>query len=103
MTGRDPNAKLTGMVALAGKPDLLDRLFRTGDANLSTELAAFILGLDFDASERERIDGLAGKSNSGTLTSDERAEYEWYVLIGDLLSLLQIKARASLKKHQPAA
>ena len=90
-------------MALTGRPDLLDRLLRPNDATLSAELAAFFLNLDFDASERSRIDALAEKSNSGTLTADERAEYEWYVLLGDLLSLLQIKARASLRKHQPAA
>src|SRR5437660_179745 len=63
--------KLDAMVALTGRPDLLDRLLRPNDATLSAELAAFFLNLDFDASERSRIDKLAEKSNTGTLTPEE--------------------------------
>jgi len=49
------------------------------------------------------MDDLAEKSSAGTLTPEERAQYEWFVLLGDLLAILQLKARVALKKHQPAA
>jgi hypothetical protein len=91
------------MGALTAKPDLLSRMLRPNDPRFSNELAAFILDLKFDDDELARMDALARKSNQGTLTADERAEYEWYVLLADLLSLMQIKAQASLQKQQPAA
>jgi len=90
------------MVALSQKPDVLSRMIRPDNGGFSQELAAFVLGLDFNDEERARMDVLARKSNEGTLSTEERAEY-WLVLLGDLISLMQIKARISMKKHQPAA
>jgi len=42
---------------------------------------------------------LARRSNDGTITPEERTELEGYVFVGDVLSLLKAKARASLGKH----
>jgi hypothetical protein len=91
------------MVALNHTPDLLTRMLRPDDAALSAELASHILSLDFTDEERATVEALGDKSSAGTLTPEERAEYEWYVLLGDFLAILQLKARASLKKHQSAA
>ena len=46
---------------------------------------------------------LANKSSEGTLTPDERQEFEAYVRVGDVLALLKSKARLSLQKRSPAA
>lgn len=91
------------MVAPAHKPDLLSRMLRSEAGGFSQELAAYLLSLDFTEEEHARIEVLAGKCNQGSLSAEERAEYEWYVVMGDFVSLIQIKARISLKKHQPAA
>jgi hypothetical protein len=91
------------MAALADKPDLISRMLRPEAGGFSQELAAYILNLNFTEEEHARIDVLARKCNQGTLSAEERAEYEWYVIMGDFINLIQIKARISLKKHQPAA
>ncbi len=46
-------------------------------------------------SVQERIDVLAEKANEGSLTSDDRAEYEALVDAADFNSILQLKAQQS--------
>jgi hypothetical protein len=43
-----------------------------------------------------RVDQLATKCNEGELTEEERAEYENYVRIGNVLALIKAKARRVL-------
>lgn len=42
----------------------------------------------------ERVAELAAKSSSGTLSGEERSEYEQIVQLNDLLSLLKLQAEA---------
>ncbi len=53
---------------------------------------------DFQADEatQARINELARKANEGILTVGERAEYEALVEAGDLIAILQAKAREIL-------
>lgn len=44
----------------------------------------------------ERIQWLAGRANEGTLTEEERGEYESCVLFANFLGVLQSKARRKL-------
>ena len=46
--------------------------------------------------EQDRIDELADKCNEGTLSDEERAEYENYVRAIHFLGIVQAKARAVL-------
>ena len=46
--------------------------------------------------EQARIDELADKASEGSLTAEERAEYEAYMHAIDVISILQAKARAVL-------
>ena len=46
--------------------------------------------------EQARIDELADKASEGSLTAEERAEYEAYIDAIDVISILQAKARAVL-------
>jgi len=43
-----------------------------------------------------RVRELADKANSGTLTEQERAEYEHYVDVDDVIGVLKAKARSLL-------
>jgi hypothetical protein len=47
-----------------------------------------------------RVQALAEKASAGTLTEQERAEYEHYVDVDDVIGLLKAKARSVLK-HSP--
>lgn len=40
-----------------------------------------------------RVEQLAGKSSAGTLSQDERAEYEQIVRLNDLLAVAKLQAR----------
>lgn len=64
---------------------------------LSPDAARSLLALDFASADRERMNSLAARAREGTLTNDEDEELENYLLVGDLLAIMQSKARRSLK------
>ena len=45
---------------------------------------------------QERIDALAERANEGTLSANERSEYESLVNAADFISILKLKARLYL-------
>ena len=64
---------------------------------LSVEAAREILALDFAAADRKRMNELSGTARAGQLTNDEDEELENYIRVGDLLAIMQSKARRSLR------
>jgi uncharacterized FlgJ-related protein len=56
------------------------------------------LRLKFEAIDQDRVNVLSSKAQEGLLSTNERAELEEYIRVGDLLAMLQSKARASLIK-----
>ena len=62
----------------------------------SADATRSILALDFAPSDRERMNALAAKARSGALTPDEDEELCNYLLVGDLLAIMQSKARRAL-------
>jgi hypothetical protein len=82
---------------------VLERLLDPVSASLNDEAARKLLGIKADARTRAHVDKLARKCNEGELTPEERADYEMYVLAGDLIAILQAKARLLLsRRSQPA-
>jgi hypothetical protein len=75
----------------------LDRLLTAVGRCLTRESAQQIVEVRADANLQTRIDELADKSTSGTLSPDERTEYETYVRALDFIAILQVKARESLR------
>ena len=65
---------------------------------LSPDAARSLLAIQFSQADRARMLELAAKSNEGLLSAAEREEFEGYVKVGDVLSLLHLKAKRSLKK-----
>ena len=55
--------------------------------------------IDFEASH-PRMNDLAEKARSGTLTRHERAAIDTYERVGHLLDLMHAKARQSLRKRR---
>ena len=76
--------------------DLLDRMLDPFGRALSPEAARQLADLRADPASQRRMDELAERGNEGTLTPDERAEYEAYVTAATLIAVLQSKARAVL-------
>lgn len=77
----------------------LDRFLAPVTACLTPQVAERIAGLRLDPDLTARIEYLAQKANEGALTTEEDDEYKGYVEGGDILALLQAKARRVLKQH----
>jgi hypothetical protein len=81
--------------------DIFSRVIDPSNPSLSPEAARALLEIGFSETDHARMAELAGKSNDGSITEDERRELQGYVFVGDVLSMFKAKARASL--HKPAA
>jgi hypothetical protein len=64
---------------------------------LSHAAARSLLKLRFSKADKDRMNDLARRNQEGLLSTSERDELEGYVKVGDVLSLLHLKARKSLK------
>lgn len=78
--------------------DIWSRVMQLDGQELSPEKARLVLSFRIPSADREKVDELGRKSNSGELTEVERAEYEAYVRVMDLLAILQARARLALQK-----
>jgi hypothetical protein len=77
----------------------LDRLLEPLAGCLSPEVAAKVADLRADEATQSRIDDLADRANEGLLTDDEREEYAGYLHAIDVITVLQAKARAQLRRQ----
>ena len=75
---------------------VLDRLLDPVGRCLSAKAARALTGLRADAEAQTRVRALAEKCNEGTLSPEERAEYEAAVMAANIVAILQAKARARL-------
>jgi len=78
--------------------DIWVRLIQAGNGNLPKNAARGILAINFSDADKARMHDLAEKNSEGKISVAEREELGNYVLVGDVLSLLHLKARKSLKK-----
>ena len=79
---------------------ILARVFEADQGDLAPDAARFFLHADFPPSDRARMDSLARKARQGILTVGEQEELEHYCHVGDLLALMQSKARMVVKQSQ---
>ena len=76
--------------------DLLSRVIDPSRGGLSREVAETFLSLQFQETDIHRMNELAEKNRRGEVTVAEQEELEQYSRIGNLLNMLQSKARRSL-------
>lgn len=76
--------------------DALDRLLDPVRDCLTPDVAARLAALRADAATQAKIDDFASRNQAGTLTPDERAEYDALVRAGNFIAVLQAKARTVL-------
>jgi hypothetical protein len=69
---------------------------------LNSESANAILNLPANPRVQARVDLLAEKSNVGTITPEERSEYDALIWADHFLGILQAKAGHHLKAHAAA-
>ena len=73
------------------------RLWDSDENMLSPELAGHVMKLSFSEQDKARMHELAAKNRSGRLSKQEREELDNFVRVGDLLAILQSRARQRLK------
>jgi len=78
------------------RSELLEGLSESLGRCFNEDSARQIASLRASPSANRRISRLARKCDEGRLTSEERAEYLYYVKVGDFIALLQAKARRFL-------
>ena len=93
-------SKLRGMDSQMLSPNreaaIWARLMHAQTNQLSPEAADYLLSIELAESDRDRMEQLAERSEAGTLTEDERGEFEGYLHVGNLLAVMQSRARVTL-------
>jgi hypothetical protein len=78
--------------------DILADVVEPDRPTMSAPVAREFLALRINEAARERIRELLGKNNAGTISSAEKATLDNYLCVGELLDLMQAKARLSLRQ-----
>jgi len=73
------------------------RLWETKEGKLPRTLARLALKTTFPPQDLDRMHLLVQKNRQGTISANELEELDSYIAAGDLLALLQSKARKTLK------
>jgi hypothetical protein len=81
------------------KTSVLDRLLEPISRSFNPASARALAEMEADEVAQKRISTLAEKCSEGTLTPVEQREYETYVHTGNIIAVLQAKARLYLKRH----
>lgn len=77
---------------------VLDQLLDPVTRCLTPEAARSLLDLRAPAAAQSRMEALAAKCSAGALTTEEASEYDSYISAGNIIAVLQAKARALLAK-----
>ena len=80
-----------------------DQLFDPQHSCFTKEAAERLIALRADEATQLRMSQLASGANEGTLTEEERREYETCVRAGTVLSILQAKARLMVNRQAPVS
>jgi hypothetical protein len=80
----------------------LERLVQPEGGSLPAAVAEYLLQLGFPPEDHARYSELSAKAQAGTLTDEETAELDDLLLANNVLTILQSKARVSIRRT-PAA
>jgi hypothetical protein len=80
---------------------ILARLIQSRD-EMNHEVAQYLLSIDFSPSDVERMNVLSQAARDGTLSPEESSELDSYLHVGNLLAIIQSKARVYLKAAESA-
>ena len=98
--GEHPGRPRTGLgydASMSTAHTVLDELIDPIGACLTPEVAERLASLRAPESAQARMAELARKSEDGTLSDDERDEYDAFVSASNFIAILQSKARRLLK------
>jgi hypothetical protein len=93
---RDKQSYTSGMASLANDR-ILNRVLDSVSECLTPDVASRIVALRADPRLQRKLDELAEKNSTGTLTRREESEYETYIEALDVIAILQATARKALR------
>jgi hypothetical protein len=71
---------------------ILGRLIQSR-TEMDSHVARFLLSLDFEPDDVDRMNLLAERAREGALSAEEEAELDSYLHVGNLLTIMQSKSR----------
>jgi hypothetical protein len=66
---------------------------------MSHDVARYLLAFDFESDDIARMNLLAERARDGNLSEEETGELDSYLHVGNLLAIMQSRARTYLKTH----
>lgn len=88
--------------AVLSPADILTEIVGPDRPILTAAVSHEFLGLRFNEQATSRIRDLLQKNNAGTITPPEKLTLENYLLVGELLDLLQAEARHTIRRSNIA-
>lgn len=82
--------------------DILSDAIAPDDGDMSASAAKSVLGWKFSKRAVARMNRLASKNSQGRLSDVEQLELNNFMRVGNLIDLIQAKARLSLKPRRSA-
>ena len=79
---------------------ILARLITARKDDLSPEAARYLLSFEFGDADAARVNELSELARQGALTPVEEAELDGYLRVGDLIAIMQSRARLSLRNPE---
>jgi len=83
--------------------DILADVLDADGGEFSPEVARSVLRWQFTDHAKSRMTKLADRNNQGSIRADEREELDKYLRVGNLLNVIQAKAKLSLRHHESTA
>jgi hypothetical protein len=80
--------------------DILEGVVRPDSAGMSLEAARALLQLSFDAPAKKAVSKLLRENSKGTISAEDRLLLDRYLRVGQLIDLVQAKARLSLSQSK---
>ena len=92
-------------MSIAASPDidslLLDRVIAGRGTPMPRAVAQEVLQWGFSEDDHLRMNELAARNREGRVSPAEEQELSNYIRVGQILGILQSKARRSLQSHVP--
>lgn len=83
--------------SLTFEPAIWARLIQMPKERISQDTARYLLSIRFGQVDRARMEELADRSEAGALTADEEAEFDSYLHVANLLTVMHSEARLALR------
>lgn len=76
--------------------EILEGMVQPGEGDMAPEAAKALLELKFDRAAKKSIETLLRANAAGTISAADRLVLDRYLRVGQLIDLIQAKARLSL-------